>query len=156
MRFLTRDGTPGELRAQWERYSAYLESVRQALPDEVREFACAEWHYNPDDHRCLHDARVRSVAIGFAEGGSGPSITAILKGRNGASWRLHYVDARAYQFTVFEEPRWPPNVSGDPGDWLVDEVEMTAHGLPEHRVLFSNGGAWAVTCRTFSVTPADG
>ncbi len=153
MRFMTREGTPGELRAQWERYSAYLEGVKDALPAEVREFACAEWHYDPDDPRCLHDARVHSIRIGFPEGASGSSIDVVVKGRSRASWSIRYLDAVTYEFVILGEPKWPPHLLGRHGDWLVDEVELTSGGLVVHRILFSNGGTWAVTCRTFSVGP---
>jgi hypothetical protein len=36
------------------------------------------------------------------------------------------------------------------GDWLVDEVGLSKHGLITHEVCFSCGGTWYIECKDFS------
>ena len=56
-------------RKNFEAYAAYLTSISHRLPASVYNFATAEWHYDPNDPRCPHDAWIHEIRIReFAEG----------------------------------------------------------------------------------------
>ena len=63
--------------------------------------------------------------------------------------RLEYVGVEAFDLGLLPAPALPPMVSGALGDWLEDEVRLSATGSVVHEIRFSNGGRWEVSCRTF-------
>ena len=60
----------GGSAADWATYMKYVESVRNALPDEVYDFVQAPWHYDFSYHRCPHDAWLEEI-VGVAGSESG-------------------------------------------------------------------------------------
>lgn len=79
---------PGQLNARLVAYREHLESIRDNLPVAAYEFAIAEWHYDPQNHQCPHDAWVESLVI--AEPSSG-------KRREKRSLEIHLRLLGAYQ-----------------------------------------------------------
>ena len=52
-----------EQRARYKAYRREVEAKRSGFPAAALEFALADWHYDPNDHRCPHDAWVEQLAI---------------------------------------------------------------------------------------------
>jgi hypothetical protein len=47
----------------WATYEKDVAQIAHELPAKAREFALADWHCNPEDHRCLHDSWIESIVV---------------------------------------------------------------------------------------------
>src|SRR5688500_18016295 len=50
-------------KEKWAAYQRRLQKIKKSLPPSAAEFALAEWHYDPSDPRCPHDAWLEHVTI---------------------------------------------------------------------------------------------
>lgn len=150
-------------------YQAHLEAIKDRLPPEAYEFATASWHYDPSDHRSLHDSWIEELAIREAPAvirnelhKSPMSIDArewtidvrLLGPYHDGHTVLQYRGVRAYRLDGKTEsdqrgPRWRGH-----GDWLVDEVRLANSGAVLHEILFASGSRWLIECEsiTYSTT----
>lgn len=46
---------------KWSDYFAYLKNIKSQIPKSAYEFATANWHYNPSDSKCPHDAWLEDI-----------------------------------------------------------------------------------------------
>jgi len=58
-----KDSEYVQVQRQWVAYERYLASQKERLTTSAYEFATADWHYNPQDHRCPHDSWVESLIV---------------------------------------------------------------------------------------------
>jgi hypothetical protein len=128
------------------------------MPAAAYAFARAEWHYDPRDHRCPHDAWVERVVVDEVGSGSRSetrtiTIEVTLLGAYHDGWiGLRYEGVRRYSLTN----GGPPGSTGH-GDRLIDEVRLTENDAVVHEVLFAGGGRWLIECADISHrwTPSD-
>ena len=142
---------------QWERYEVYLRSVGDRLPSGAAAFARAEWHYDPRDRRCPHDAwldelimRERSVPDQPQERLLDISVR-LLGGYHDGHLLLTYREVRSYRL---DQPpfTWETGkIRRAHWDWLIDEVRLDESGSVVHEVRWSDSGVWAITCRDLEV-----
>jgi hypothetical protein len=140
---------PAAVKAAFDAYYRYLESVRERLPPAAFEFATARWHYDPDDHRSPHDAWVESIHITEPSSGERREQRRIdiqlrlLGSYHDGHLELSYQDVQSYSL---EAPLMP--AGGDRpvghGDWLVDEIRLSERGHVMHEIRFSTGALWAI------------
>src|SRR6266702_766002 len=58
-----RDNRVPAVRTAFERYSNYLKQNEAAFPPRAYELATSDWFYDPNDHRCPHDAWLASCQM---------------------------------------------------------------------------------------------
>jgi hypothetical protein len=141
-----------DLRARLAAYTEYLERNKSLFPGSAYAFASAEWHYNPGDHRCPHDAWVEEVTI--HEKGSGRRQEArelalsvrLLGAYHDGIILLKYLGVSAYSLTRTLSATGTGSSHSGHGDWLTDEVTIGTSGNLLHDVVFSRGGRWRIEC----------
>jgi hypothetical protein len=152
LRFFVGSDDAGEQRRQWDEYQHYLRTVANGLAPGAAAFAAAPWHYDPTDHRCPHDAWVESLTIlEVAQGANAGERSLELHARLLGAYHdghidLRYRGVRSYSLVALAEASWLPTRQGiGHGDWLVDEVRLSAHGMVEHEIAFERG-SWLIEC----------
>lgn len=130
-------------------YRRYLQEHRGMFRSSAYEFATAEWHYDPTDHRCPHDAWVEEVSI--VESGTGARGAVrnveirvqLLGAYHDGTILLNYRGVCAYSLSA---PILPPSgrTAVGHGDWLIDEFVVEPDGRIRHDVVFSGGGRWSI------------
>jgi hypothetical protein len=130
----------------FQAYTAYLESIRHALPESAYEFATAQWHYNYSDHRCPHDSWLESLTISDPASGNRREIrhveigVRLLGAFHDGALELSYPGVCSYLLSGAS------SISGNAGhgDWLTDEIRLSEKNMVHHEVLFSNGSRWLI------------
>lgn len=157
MKYLVNHGDYATIGRSWDDYMAYLQTVKTKLPSNVYEFATASWHYDPRDHRSLHDSWVERLSvreIAHAERNRARVLALeieLLAPYHDGSTTLVYETVTRYELLLpagatqghRPVPQWH-------GDWNVDEIRLSAAGNVEHEILFSTGASWLIECATFS------
>lgn len=126
----------------FKRYAAYLDSVKDAFPPSAFALASSEWYFDPNDHRCPHDAWLEELTIRESstvknnEGGT-LSITATLLGAyHDGIIRLSYPEVYSYSFQKQSE-KTPCR------DWLYDEFRLSEKGHLLHEIQWA-AGHWLI------------
>jgi len=151
---LPPDASLAEQRARLRDYRRYLETQQKRMPVRAWEFAAADWHYNPDDHRCPHDAWVNRLdVLEIAEGERHQNRALeirveLLGAYHDGRIRLVYPGVTRYSLYHPWDPRSRGAAVGH-GDWLVDEISRSENSRPDrclvlHEVEFSNGSVWTI------------
>lgn len=155
--------SPSEVRHVFEEYRQYLNSVKSLMPPGAYEFATAEWHYDPSDHRCPHDSWLESLTIEERELPScgplrGLTISVVLLGAyHDGQIEIMYSDVTSYQLSNIVAAGSSQDDKhihhGSPGDWLIDEIRMSDEGgTVVHHVEFRNDAKWIIRSSDISVT----
>jgi hypothetical protein len=137
---LSKPSGQEDVAIAFQAYTAYLESIRHALPESAYEFATARWHYNYSDHRCPHDSWLESLTISEPASGNRREIrhveigVRLLGAFHDGALELSYPGVCSY------------SISGNAGhgDWLTDEIHLSEKNMVHHEVLFSNGSRWLI------------
>jgi hypothetical protein len=123
------------------------------MPASALTFAMAEWHYDANDERCLHDSRMKSFV--FFE-----SVDA--KDRRCVDAKLVLLGAYEDREILLEYDRIlglrldgghsdkKEDSAGILGDLIIDEVRMTDAGLVLHDILFRSGARWQLECENLT------
>jgi hypothetical protein len=133
--------TSDAARHSFRRYREYLERSRQVFPSSALALATSEWYFQPDDHRCPHDAWLEEAV--FSEPATGDR-----RERRVTSLRLRLVGAYHDGHVEFLYPRlfrceWStPDAGRGHGDWLYDEFRLGDGGRVLHEIEWSSGGRW--------------
>jgi hypothetical protein len=90
--------TSDAARHSFRRYREYLERSRQVFPSSALALATSEWYFQPDDHRCPHDAWLEEAV--FSEPATGDR-----RERRVTSLRLRLVGAYHDGHVEFLYPR---------------------------------------------------
>ena len=128
--------------SKWDEYSRYLDENKKALPVSAYEFAIAKWHYDFNDHRCPHDAWVQSFRVYEEFSGSRSEIrrtqiaVELLGAYHDGVIKIDYVDVLSYEVSLR---------SGCHGDWLYDEVRVSAENKVVHEIDFEFSH-WIIEC----------
>ncbi len=160
MRHLDFDGntSPEGIVQAHEKYKGYLLSVKESFPKSAFEFAVADWHYDHNDSRCPHDARLDSLEIteryisdSSLREKAPIEITIVLLGAyHDGRIRLSYSDVRYYELTKFPVSGTLATVLSEPtnyhGDWLIDELYLFEDSYVVHEIEFAFGATWKIYC----------
>jgi hypothetical protein len=158
MSLLMSNSANASLSEMQARYAAYRQEILAAghrMPRNAFEFASAEWHYDFSDPRCPHDAWVDSIDIREPATGERHEVRRLeirvdlLGAYHDGHIRLTYPGVR--QYSLFQ-PRGATGgsaASHGHGDWMVDEVSVSANSRPErllvvHEIAFARGGTWTI------------
>lgn len=108
-------------------------------PAQLPEFVAASWYSNPSDHRCPHDAWLETLEISEPADGERKEKrrTAITVRLLGAYHDGHivfrYLGVKKYSIIGSSCARGL-------GDWLRDELSLSAEGLVVHRITWAGFG----------------
>jgi hypothetical protein len=144
--------SPAALSDRFQRYQRYLSSVQSRMPDSVFGFASAQWHYDPADPRCLHDAWVDAVIVRMAPSllrATRPAgaphrrtleiLVRLLGAHHDGSIELLYTGVQPYLLTEGVE-------------WMMDEVRLAETGAVVHDISFGMGRRWRIQCQDIAYT----
>lgn len=136
---------PQTASAVWRSYREHVARIEPRLPSRVRSFASQEWYYDPNDHRCPHDAWLESLTVSDSKANlkSGDNLKVditvrLLGAYHDRALIFGYTDVRSYQLcgTIGNAAEaWH-------GDWLVDEFNVTNDGFVTHEMQWSSGSTW--------------
>lgn len=125
--------------SRWDSYHAYLEAIRDDLPPSTREFFFAPWHYDPTDHRCLHDSWLESIEIRDSPDESRKTsiVLRLLGAYHDGHMTIVYDGVETYSLSRSLAPVALPRTQGH-GDLLADELSLE-DGTLKHHLEFSGG-----------------
>lgn len=143
-------------KERWRNYQERLRKIAKRLPDSVREYALAEWHYNIEDHRCPHDAWleyliIREPASGERSERRSLEIELRLLGAYHDGYiEFLYKDVESYCLDQpYRRGRWDSAEKGHK-DWVIDEVDLSEHGYVLHEIEWLDGGHWLIESGSFA------
>jgi hypothetical protein len=150
------NGKSSDFRTNWENYQEYLQGIQGRLPEAARKFTLSDWHYDPQDHRCPHDARLESVAIrepaeGERQQDRKIDIQIVLLGAyHDGKIEIHYPDVASYYIARgFDSSNRGKQIGH--GDWLTDEVRLSDTGLVIDEIEFEEG-IWVIEAGNIEYT----
>lgn len=154
------DASFEEINHRFSDYCEYLASIKDKLSENVFNFAIADWHYNPDDHRCPHDAWLESLNISEVRDIENPrnnediQIDIVLLGAyHDGRIHLSYKGVTYYNLGKAPLVGKQAEVFGKPaathGDWIIDEISLSEENLVVHTIAFSNEVEWVIQCKDF-------
>ena len=138
-----------------ERLNAYNKFLRKNsgfFPQAAYEFAIADWHYNPSDSRCPHDAWVESLQISEKHNSEtdkkeGIKIQLILLGAyHDGQIKIQYEGVKGYNLNLLPDSFEVKHH----GDWLIDEIRISEKGWLVHEIKFSVFGKWQIECENIN------
>lgn len=142
-------------KQQWRAYEQHLQKIAKKLPPSVKEYAQAEWHYDPSDHRCPHDSWLEHIIIRELANGERSEIRSLeiemrlLGAYHDGHLEFIYSDVESYCLNQpYREGRWETNEKGHK-DWMVDEIDLSRHGYVWHEIEWQDGGHWMIECKSF-------
>jgi len=132
-------------------YERFLLDNKGRFPAEAFDYAIADWHYDPQDHRCPHDAWVESLCISETrqDGQSKSKLSArilLLGAYHDGQIEISYSDLTEYNFSLHQEA----SSKHGHGDWLIDEIRLSENGRLIHEIQFWPGSTWVVECVNLS------
>jgi hypothetical protein len=139
------------IQSNWEAYKNHLDLIQEKLPLKTRDFVLTDWYYNTHDPRCPHDAWVEHASLKEDATGDRRQIRKInLEVRLLGAWHdghidFIYRDVKAYSLKRPENVWLPPDNTGH-GDWLYDEVRLSADNRIVHEIAFANKAEWLIEC----------
>lgn len=151
MKFLNYEyrADPSIIREKFEAYKKYLMENQPFFPQTAYEFAAADWHYNPQDHRCPHDSWVESLQISEKHSSEfdkkeGIKIQLTLLGAyHDGRIKINYEGVKGYNFNLL-----PDNFEvKHHGDWIIDEIRLSEQGWLIHEISFWLKGNWQIECK---------
>lgn len=63
MSFILTDQRDADVAEAFRRYRQYLETERHRFPPGALALATSEWYFDPEDHRCPHDAWLQHLLV---------------------------------------------------------------------------------------------
>jgi len=139
------------LGCDFSAYFAYLESVRERMPDTLYAFAADERNYDLTSHSSLHDAwleniKVDEIATGARQENRSVQIRACYLGPfHDVRIDLIYRGVTAYSLQT-------PTAAGGHGDLLIHEIRAVEDSLFEHELVFASSAAHVIRFRDLEHT----
>ena len=133
MSFILSAQRDDDVIGAFERYRAYLQSIRHSLPESVVALTSSDWYFSPSDHRCPHDAWLESVTISENSSGERNELRS-------TSIRIRLLGAYHDGFIEFYYPnvvRYSLNASDSADghrDWRCDEFRLSDTGHVIHEI----------------------
>jgi len=138
-----RDCSYAEMKANFERYRAYLKEQRSRFPPAAHALATSDWYYNFDDHRCPHDAWLERLTIEESDQEQGREERTIalrirlLGAYHDGRIELRYPRVYGYRLDTWDGARGHR-------DWRFDEFRLSEDGHLLHEIEWAGAEA---TCR---------
>jgi len=139
-----------EVRARWQRYHDYLESIKDRLPQSAYEFATAKWHYDGLDHRSPHDGWLKFVTVREPSHGDRSQYRTLeisirlLAAYHDGYIDLFYPDVQSYSLTAESKDFHPDLDNKGHQDWLYDEIRLSDSGNVIHEIEWARGSHWII------------
>lgn len=128
-------------------YAQYLQENKDALPEKAYAYAAAPWHFRFTDHRCPHDAWLRSFTLNEEK----KEGRVILNGTLSLLMPYHdfLLDFKYSNIEKIVTKKKPsPQVETSHGDLLFDELVPCQDGLLRHEILFTCA-RYIIVCSDF-------
>src|SRR5262245_1704834 len=130
---LAKDGRDDDVGGAFRRYYEYLESVQASFPPSAYALAASDWYFNPEDHRCPHDAWLESLQLTEPSSGQQHEIrilslrVRLLGAYHDGYVELLYPQVFSYRFDIS---------NGEQGhrDWRYDELRLSDKGRLIHEI----------------------
>ena len=128
----------------FEAYTVYLAAIRYQLPSSAYEFATADWHYDPQDPKCPHDAWIQEIKIKEIAEGERAEIRStqieifLLGAYHDRLLKLTYFGVESYSMSAAKSSH---------NDWITDEIRLSGDGFVVHEAEFSSGARLVIECR---------
>jgi hypothetical protein len=141
----------GEWMINFDRYAAYLESVRGQLPAHVYAFAADPNHFNLNSRSSLHDAWLEKLCVVEPATGSRSEVRAIeihlrlLGPFHDRYINLVYTGVSMYDLGAPARPGEPRFTHTAHGDLLTHEVRFENDRLV-HEILFERKVTFLIEC----------
>lgn len=146
MAFILDQQRSGDCAGAFERYRAYLSSVRSDFPPAAFELATSDWYFSGDDSRSPHDARLDGITIAEIPKHTRSSPRAV-------SIRIKLLlayDDRSAEFFYPEVFSYTLDARLDSAghcDWRYDEFRLSAAGRIIHEIEWCGAtetGRWII------------
>lgn len=147
----TVDDSPKNIEERHKRYNEYLEENRERFPSGAFEFAAADWHYSPEDHRCPHDSWIESLEVFEKADASDIQLRAVgirltlLGAYHDGRIEIFYSGVTNYNIS-FKSGSTPYSKSHR--DWLIDEVRLSESGGVIHEIEFWQDAKFSIECES--------
>ena len=136
----------------FDRYSAYIASVRHKLPRHVHTFASDPRYFDLTSPSSLHDAWLETAVVREATSGERHEVRrmtitlAFLGPCHDRRIHLHYTGVTRYSLSApprYGEARYEHVAHGD---LITHEIRLGDHGLLIHELLFERGTTFFIEC----------
>ena len=139
----------------FDRYLAYLETVREKLPDHVFSFASDSRHFDLESRTSLHDAWLESAVVkempSSNEGNRKVDIVLTLLGPfHDRLIQLRYSDVERYSLAALTSQQDLGNRPSGHGDLYTHEIRLGEKGQLVHELLFVNDATIFIEFSGFS------
>ena len=137
----------------FETYSAYVESIRHALPPHVYAFASDIRYFDFQSHSSLHDSWLEALTVSEPASGKRHEVRrleihiCLLGPCHDLRIHLHYTGVTWYRFEA------PPHYGNDRfeksvahGDLLTHEIRLGHEGRLLHEILFERDATLLIEC----------
>jgi hypothetical protein len=127
-------------------YREYLERLKPKFPKGAYSLGTSDWFYNPEDHRCPHDAWLENLSLYETAAGERNEIRTtsmcirLLGAYHDGFVEFRYARVFGYQLEL------SAGASGH-RDWLYDEFRLSETGNVVHEIEwagFAATGRWIV------------
>jgi hypothetical protein len=143
-----------EINRCYQIYYAYIESIKDKLPENVYRFAVADWHYDHEVHRCPHDGWIEAFLI--KENATGKRKerrwldieVRILNAFHDGHIEITYNNVASYHLNKLSNEKFlnPDIINDGHGDWLIDEIRLSDKGYVIHEIIFRRNSRWLIEC----------
>jgi hypothetical protein len=136
MAFILRGQRESNVAAAFRRYRDYIHSNQKGFPRSAFDLARSDWYFNPQDHRCPHDAWLKNLSISEPATGNRQEIRAtslriqLLGAFHDGMIELFYPKVFTY---VIDSPVSERGL----GDWRYDEFRLSENGRLIHEIEWS-------------------
>ena len=138
----------------FRRYRAYLEAERSRFPPGAFALASSDWYFNPEDHRCPHDAWLRQLVLpetGRGERQQDRSVTLGIELLGAYHDRVLTFEYRGVHRYSLEGA----SVEGGHMDWRYDEFRVEESGRLVHEIEWwglHQTGRWMIEAEDVAFT----
>jgi hypothetical protein len=129
--------------ASFRRYREYLAETKSSFPPSAYALASSDWYFDPQDHRCPHDAWLEEATLAEPASGERNEIrTTSLTTRLLGAYHDGHIELVYSQ--VFRYECRADGATRGHGDWRYDEFRLSPSGQLVHEIEWSAGGRWLI------------
>lgn len=133
-------------------YFSYLLSEQKSFSPELYKFASSPKYYSLDSHSSLHDAWLNFLNLREAASGERSEIRdleihlQLFGPYHDRNINLIYMGVQSVSLSIPREFQNLPVFQVANGDLLMHEISINQHGDFEHKILFSRGSFFQISC----------
>ena len=144
MPFILGDQRDANAVEAFRRYREYLESERRRFPEGAFALATSEWYFNPEDHRCPHDAWLQHVVVQeIGRGDRHQNRSSALSIQLLGAYHdlvLTFTYKRVYRYMLDAD-----DIREGHSDWRYDEFRLSDAGILVHEIEWRGEGVrWLI------------